>query len=227
MQDLADETTNNSPPTVEPPKRSALGPGAYLVVISGPSFGEMYRLKGDRSVLGRGDRTDIRVLDDGVSREHAAVERDGGKMVLVDLESTNGTFCNGARIADRKDLTDGDKISIGASTILKFTYQDQIDEHYQKQLFESALRDGLTSTFNRRYFVDRLHTEMRFALRHDKLLGLLFVDIDHFKKINDTFGHQAGDHVLVEVARVMTETLRAEDVLARYGGEEFAVIFGR
>ena len=64
-------------------------------MISGPSFGEMYKLKGDRTVLGRGERTDIRVLDDGVSREHAAIERDGGKMVLVDLGSTNGTFCNG------------------------------------------------------------------------------------------------------------------------------------
>ena len=163
------------------------------------------------------------MLDDGVSREHAAIERDGGKMVLVDLGSTNGTFCNGERV-QRHDLTDGDKISIGATTILRFTYQDQVDEHYQKKLFESALRDGLTSTFNRRYFVDRLHTEIRFAVRHEKSLALLFVDIDHFKKINDTHGHLAGDAVLAGVARVMTATIRAEDVLARYGGEEFAVI---
>ena len=183
----------------------------------------MYKLKGDRSVLGRGERTDIRVLDDGVSREHAAIERDGGKMVLVDLGSTNGTFCNGTRV-QRQDLTDGDKISIGATTILRFTYQDQVDEHYQKKLFESALRDGLTSTFNRRYFVDRLQSEIRFAVRHEKTLALLFVDIDHFKKINDEHGHLAGDQVLAGVARVMTSTIRAEDVLARYGGEEFAVI---
>jgi diguanylate cyclase (GGDEF)-like protein len=183
----------------------------------------MYKLKGERSTLGRGERADIRVLDDGVSREHAAIERDGGKMVLVDNGSTNGTFCNGTRVK-RHDLTDGDKISIGATTILRFTYQDQVDEHYQKKLFESALRDGLTATFNRRYFVDRLHTEIRFAVRHEKVLGLLFVDIDHFKKINDVHGHLAGDEVLAGVARVMTQTIRAEDVLARYGGEEFAVI---
>ena len=93
---------------------------------------------------------------------------------------------------ERQELADGDKISIGASTILKFTYQDQVDERYQKQLFESALRDGLTATFNRRYFVDRLHTEMRFAVRHDKSLALLFVDIDHFKKINDTLRPPGG-----------------------------------
>ena len=61
-------------------------------------------------------------------------------------------------------------------------------------------------------------------MRHDKSLALLFADIDHFKKINDTYGHVAGDEVLATVARVMTPTIRAEDVLARYGGEEFAVI---
>jgi two-component system, cell cycle response regulator len=223
MQRSVDDTTLNRTPAVAPAPRAAAGPSAYLVVISGPSFGEMYKLKGDRSVLGRSERTDIRVLDDGVSREHAAIERDGGKVVLVDLRSTNGTFCNGTRV-QRQDLTDGDKISIGATTILRFTYQDQVDEHYQKKLFESALRDGLTSTFNRRYFVDRLQSEIRFSVRHGKTLALLFVDIDHFKKINDEHGHLAGDQVLAGVARVMTSTIRAEDVLARYGGEEFSVI---
>jgi diguanylate cyclase (GGDEF)-like protein len=223
MPSPVDEITRNSQPTVEPPRRAPEGPSAYLVVIAGPSFGEMYRLKGDRSVLGRGERADIRVLDDGVSREHAAIEREGGKMVLVDLKSTNGTFWNGQKVP-RQDLTDGDKISIGSSTILRFTYQDEADERYQKQLFQSALRDGLTSTFNRRYFLDRLHAELRFANRHDKSVGLLFIDIDHFKKVNDVHGHLAGDKVLAGVARAMTATIRAEDVLARYGGEEFAVI---
>src|SRR5262245_56396886 len=171
MQRSADDTTLNRAPSVAPAPR-AIGPSAYLVVISGPSFGEMYKLKGERAVLGRGERCDIRVLDDGVSREHAAIERDGGKMVLVDLRSTNGTYCNGTR-TQRHDLTDGDKISIGATTILRFTYQDQVDEHYQRKLFESALRDGLTATFNRRYFLDRLQSEVRFAVRHEKTLALL------------------------------------------------------
>jgi two-component system, cell cycle response regulator len=218
-----DDTTHNSAPTLERPKTAPGGASAYLVVIAGPSFGEMYKMRGDRMVLGRGDRADVRIVDDGVSREHAALQREGGKIMLLDLASTNGTFCNGLRVP-RQELSDGDKISIGAATILKFMYQDQIDEHYQKKLFESALRDGLTNTFNRRYFLDRLHGELRFAVRHSKPVALLFVDIDHFKKINDTYGHQAGDQVLAGVARVMMTTIRAEDVLARYGGEEFAII---
>ncbi|HVZ73557.1 MAG TPA: GGDEF domain-containing protein [Polyangia bacterium] len=226
MSEAPDEITQNTAPTLERPKTAPGGASAYLVVIAGPSFGEMHKLRGERTSLGRGDRCDVRIVDDGVSREHVAIQREGGKHVLVDLGSTNGTFCNGLRLAKeaRAALNDGDKISVGASTILKFTYQDQVDEHYQKQLFESALRDGLTNTFNRRYFLDRLHGELRFAVRHTKPVALLFADIDHFKKLNDTYGHQAGDHVLAGVARVMMTTVRAEDVLARYGGEEFAII---
>jgi diguanylate cyclase (GGDEF)-like protein len=218
-----EDTTHTSVPAVEPVPGVA-GPRPFLLVISGPSFGEMYRVKSERTVLGRGEKADVRLLDEGISRAHLAIDREGGKLVLVDLGSMNGTFCNGERVERRRELTDGDKISLGATTILKFTFQDKATERYQKQLFESALRDGLTGTFNRRYFVDRLHTEMRFAVRHAKTVGLLFVDIDHFKKINDSHGHQAGDFVLGAVAREMTATVRAEDVVARYGGEEFAII---
>jgi diguanylate cyclase (GGDEF)-like protein len=183
----------------------------------------MYKLKGERSTLGRGDRTDIRVLDDGVSREHAAIERDGGKMVLVDLGSTNGTFCNGLKV-DRRELVDGDKILVGSTTILKFTYHDNLDEMFQRQMYESALRDGLTKAFNKKYFTDRLESEFTFATRHASPLALVLFDLDHFKKVNDTHGHQAGDYVLLEVSTLLSGALRAEDVFARYGGEEFAVI---
>ena len=224
MADDRDETTQRAL-RLEPPKPvpAPRGSSAYLVVISGPSFGEMHKLKSDRTVIGRGERTDVRIIDDGISREHVAVVRESGSLFLMDMGSTNGTFCNGTRCT-RQELADGDKISIGSSTIMRFTLQDNIDEHFQKQLFESALRDGLTHTFNRRYFLDRLNGEMRFAVRHGKPMALLFIDIDHFKKINDTYGHQAGDAVLTGVARVMMTAIRAEDVLARYGGEEFAII---
>src|SRR5262245_3793223 len=118
MADAPDETTNTAR-RLEPPRPmpTARGSSAYLVVISGPSVGEMCKLRGDRTVLGRGDRTDIRISDDGVSREHAAIVREGGSLVLQDLGSTNGTFCNGARVP-RQELADGDKIAIGSSTIL-------------------------------------------------------------------------------------------------------------
>src|SRR5216684_8046926 len=194
-----------------------------LVVLAGSSVGEMFQVAVGRTVIGRGDRATVRILDDGISREHAAIESDGNHAFLVDLKSTNGTFCNGLRVT-RHELADGDKIALGANTILKFTYQDELEAHFQKQLYESALRDGLTNSFNRRYFLDRLNGEMKFAKRHQTSLALLFLDLDHFKKINDNYGHPAGDRVLADVSARISAMLRTEDVFARYGGEEFAIV---
>ncbi len=91
-------------------------------------------------------------------------------------------------------------------------------------MYESALRDGLTKAFNKRYFTDRLESEFTFSTRHMTPLTLVLFDIDHFKNVNDTFGHQAGDHVLTELSNMMAASLRAEDIFARYGGEEFAIV---
>ncbi|HMC94725.1 MAG TPA: FHA domain-containing protein, partial [Polyangia bacterium] len=120
---------------------------AYLVVLAGTSVGEMYKVEADKTVIGRGQKAQIRLLDDGISREHAQVVIEGTHIFLQDLGSTNGTFCNGIKV-DRKELVDGDKILVGSTTILKFTYHDNLDEIFQKQMYESALRDGLTKAFN-------------------------------------------------------------------------------
>jgi len=197
---------------------------AYLVVLAGASVGEMYKIEGDKTVIGRGQKAQIRLLDDGISREHAQLVILKDRIVLQDLGSTNGTYCNGLKVEGNKELVDGDKILVGSTTILKFTYHDNLDEIFQKQMYESALRDGLTKAFNKKYFTDRLESEFTFAVRHVSPLTLVLFDIDHFKKVNDTHGHQAGDHVLSEISTLLTAALRAEDVFARYGGEEFAVI---
>jgi diguanylate cyclase (GGDEF)-like protein len=196
---------------------------AYLVVLAGASVGEMYKVEGEKTVIGRGQKAQIRLFDDGISREHAQIVIESGHIILQDLGSTNGTFCNGLKV-DRRELVDGDKILVGSTTILKFTYHDNLDEVFQRQMYESALRDGLTKAFNKKYFTDRLESEFTFAARHGSPLALVLFDLDHFKKVNDTHGHQAGDYVLAEVSTLLSGALRAEDVFARYGGEEFAVI---
>ena len=108
--------------------------------------------------------------------------------------------------------------------MLKFTYHDSLDELFQRQMYESALRDDLTKTFNKKYFTDRLESEYAFAMRTKSPLSLVVFDLDHFKEVNDTYGHPAGDEVLAEVAHVVAALIRAEDVFARVGGEEFGVI---
>lgn len=84
--------------------------------------------------------------------------------------------------------------------------------------------DGLTNVFNHRYFQNILDQEIDRAKRHDTILSLLFIDIDHFKNINDTYGHQAGDHILREFCDCLKSRIRKYDTLARYGGEEFAIV---
>jgi diguanylate cyclase (GGDEF)-like protein len=94
----------------------------------------------------------------------------------------------------------------------------------QSQLARMALSDGLTGLFNRAYFDATIEQEAARSLRSKKPLSLLFIDLDFFKKINDTHGHQAGDRALEEVALVLREQSRNSDTVCRYGGEEFAII---
>jgi diguanylate cyclase (GGDEF)-like protein len=87
-----------------------------------------------------------------------------------------------------------------------------------------AFEDGLTMLFNHRYFQDHLEREISRVNRYSHLLSLIMIDIDHFKKFNDTYGHQQGDTVLRSVAEVLNDSIRKPDIAARYGGEEFAII---
>ena len=93
-----------------------------------------------------------------------------------------------------------------------------------KELEEISITDGLTQVFNRQYFMDRLKQEVKRASRYSTHVSLLIFDLDHFKKVNDTFGHQAGDIVLSGVAGIVKERTREIDLFARYGGEEFCLI---
>jgi len=91
-------------------------------------------------------------------------------------------------------------------------------------LRNQSIRDPLTGLFNRRFMEESLVRELRRAARKDRNVALVMIDLDHFKKFNDTFGHQAGDTVLREIAGVMGSRVRAGDIACRYGGEEFALI---
>ena len=93
------------------------------------------------------------------------------------------------------------------------------------RLEDVAIRDSLTDLFNRRHFMERIDEEFSRASRRRSPLHLALIDLDHFKQINDTWGHQAGDQVLVRFAETARNTLRRSDLVARYGGEEFVILF--
>lgn len=196
---------------------------ACLVVVAGSGVGEVFGI--DRTLtLGRGEDADMRVEDAGMSRKHARFVIGDGSVAVEDLRSTNGTWVNGIRINGRRVLADGDKLQFGTSTVLRFAYQDETEHAFQRQMFESASRDGLTGALNKRYFLERLAADVDHARRHGRDLSLLMLDLDHFKTVNDTYGHLAGDRILHGVAAVVAAAVRREDVFARYGGEELAVL---
>lgn len=91
-------------------------------------------------------------------------------------------------------------------------------------LAEVSARDALTGLYNRWYVIEKIESEINRSLRHGSPMALLMIDLDHFKDVNDTFGHTAGDEVLRNVARVLRESCRVYDVPGRYGGEEFCVV---
>ena len=197
---------------------------ACFIFLTGSQAGKMHKIAEHSSTIGRSVRAGVCVPDEGVSREHARISRGpDGAVILEDLGSTNGTFINGERVQSRM-LKDGDKIELGGTTILKFSLQDSLEEDFQRRQYESATRDALTGCHNKRYFSERMPSEIAFAQRHNKSLALAMMDLDHFKGINDTYGHQAGDYVLKRFAELMIAEVRTDDIPARYGGEEFALI---
>ena len=196
----------------------------YLLVLSGPQFGEVFELPpGQEVVLGRGGEADLHLLDDGVSRRHASLTAGEREARLVDLGSANGTWQGGERVKEAL-LQDGARFLVGAHTTLKFVLSDHVEAEYQHKLAQGALHEPLTGLYNRRHFTERLSAELSAAQRHGRPLALLLADIDHFKRVNDEHGHLAGDEVLKTVANVLQGVVRKEDVLARFGGEEFVVL---
>lgn len=198
-----------------------------LTWLSGSETGKVVRLRRGTFILGRGSDTDVPIHGEGISRKHAELWiRRADSVYVTDLNSTNGTIVNGKNIqSDPIPLDDGDSIELG-SVLLRFSYQDLEMEKVQQSLYDSAVTDGLTGIYNKRYFLDRFSQEFTYARRHNELLHLVIFDIDHFKSVNDEHGHVMGDAVLQATAKLVMQKIRNEDLVARFGGEEF-VIFMR
>ncbi len=197
-----------------------------LTILTGPGKGSVFKLDKDIVTVGRSDDADIPLPDPSLSRVHARFlfAGAGAGYLLEDCDSTNGTYVAGQRIDGPTPLKDGVRLGLGKRTLARFGLQDELEEEAIVSVHESALRDALTGAYNRRVFEDRLRSELAFSVRHGQPLALLLMDVDHFKRFNDTHGHQAGDLVLRKVSDQVQEALRIEDLFARYGGEEFAVL---
>jgi diguanylate cyclase (GGDEF)-like protein len=193
-----------------------------LVVIAGAELGQRVELLDDEVTLGRSEQSGLCINSDLVSRHHATVVRFGDGHVLRDEGSTNGTFVNDKRVTGAEPLNDGDQVRIGR-TVIKYT-RSPLEVGYLERVMELATHDALTGAFNKRRFDEAFPAEYARAAQSKSELSLVLFDIDFFKRINDGFGHPAGDSVLRDVTRVVTTCLAGGGLLARVGGEEFAVL---
>ncbi|HJZ87108.1 MAG TPA: GGDEF domain-containing protein [Polyangia bacterium] len=195
---------------------------ACLVVIYGMELGKKFNLDAPSIIVGRSSKSDIQIDQESVSRNHAKIVNTGKSILIRDLGSTNGTYVNDELI-DEYVLRDRDLVKIGR-TIFKFLTGGNIESAYHEEIYRLTTVDGLTQIYNKRYFMETLERELSRSHRYRRDLSLIMFDIDHFKTINDTFGHLAGDYVLKHLASVVKGKIRREDIMARFGGEEFAIV---
>jgi two-component system cell cycle response regulator len=197
-----------------------------LILIRGTPQGKKYSLRGGtKFIMGRDKTAEIMLEDSNVSRQHAQVIRENDKLYIEDLGSRNGTFVNDEVIGTaKKELEKEDMIKIG-STILKFLPAGQLETLYHINLTNAASMDKLTGLYNRKYINEVLDAEFKRAKALHSDFSVALLDIDNFKKINDTYGHPCGDFVLNALAaQVKASGLRERDLAGRWGGEEFIIV---
>ncbi|PIR20181.1 MAG: GGDEF domain-containing protein [Deltaproteobacteria bacterium CG11_big_fil_rev_8_21_14_0_20_47_16] len=220
-KDTADRTVITAVHDITPDSEAKR---AYILFLTGPLVGKIHLLEEGTTSIGRSGDVDIAINDTRISRHHITIRAHGNKVSIEDLGSTNGTYVNGKRINGTTELRDGDKIQLSSNTIFKFAWQDKTENIFHKELYKMAVLDPATALYNKRYFLERFTEEFSLAKRSKSPLSILIMDIDFFKKVNDTYGHLAGDLVLQQVGQLLKKLTRYEDVVARYGGEEFIVL---
>ncbi|CAN5908292.1 GGDEF domain-containing protein [soil metagenome] len=189
----------------------------------GPDIGKRVPLLNPQYIVGRDSEAGFVVSRSSVSRQHARLYMDdGGAWWVEDLNSTNGTFVNEVRVRAQQ-LTDADQVRFG-DAIYKFLSGSNIESAYHEAIHNMAIQDGMTGIHNKRYFMEFLDREIAVCVRHGHPLTLVMFDVDHFKKVNDSQGHLAGDAVLKDLAGLIKPRIRREDLFARYGGEEFVCV---
>ena len=193
-----------------------------LVAFAGQLLGQSWELGVGEISIGRSTNSTIQVTEGGVSREHARLVCEDERVFIEDLKSTNGTLVNELAV-ERAELRDGDFIKVGAS-VFKFTVRSSLEASFHEELYKLSTVDNLTGAYNKRHFLSVLERELSRAERYRRFLTLALFDIDFFKKVNDTYGHLAGDEVLRELSRLVMASVRKNDTFARYGGEEFALV---
>lgn len=211
---------------MQKPERQLRDLRPALVFLSGELIAVPIPLEREEVILGRALEADVRVNDSKVSRRHAKIKQvknpESGRIdyILTDLGSRNGIYVNGVRVTEAP-LSNGDKITVGEH-ILRFELLDEIDREYQRQIHRLITHDDLTGLLSSRSFFSELRREAARAKAGGRQFCVLVMDVDHFKQVNDTYGHLTGSKTLEEIGQCIIGIMRSGDAASRFGGEEFA-----
>lgn len=214
-------------PTIENLLARASDSPPSLLLLQGPAhrMGELWKL--DRAVVqvGRAPAADIYLDDKSLSKLHLAIHQFGEEVRVVDLASTNRTLVNGLALKPHEavPLKDNDQIKAG-NVLLKFLAAGSVEAVAAQEMLDRLRLDPLTGTFNKGALLARVPDLLLRARLNDWPLAVSVLDLDHFKKVNDSLGHEAGDTVLREMAKIFMRQIRAGDIACRYGGEEFTIV---
>lgn len=202
-------------------------PPAIVVLIGPPGYvGKQYPINGSDIVIGRSVESQVYIDDKSLSRSHAKFAVNGSEVSVIDLGSTNKTVVNGQLIPPLASclLKNNDQIKTG-NVIFKFLEKGSIESMTNAAMYEKAQKDALTGAHSKGALIEKGPEAIKRAEILAEPLSLVTFDIDHFKKINDTYGHPGGDYILKELCHiVISKLIRSNDFFARYGGEEFVLI---
>ncbi len=198
---------------------------AALLVVGGDLNGTIFDLKENEVSCGRNPDNTIPLEFNGISRYHFKVtSNDGNTHMVEDAGSRNGTFLNNKKIEGSEQLNKGDMIKLG-NIALKYLPKGDPERLTYDKLQHEANTDKHTGCYNKGYFNNALDLEVKKSKVTGTPLSLIVFDLDHFKKLNDGYGHDAGDFVLKEMAGIIRKNgVREQDIFARYGGEEFVIL---
>lgn len=202
-------------------------PPSLVVLIGPPGYvGRQFPLIDNEMIIGRSVESQIFIDDKSVSRSHAKLNIVGSEVVVLDLGSSNKTIINGQPLAAMTSykLKNNDQVKTG-NVIFKFLERGNLEAITNKELNEKAEKDSLTGAYSKGALLEKGPEAIKRSEQLGEELSVVVFDIDYFKKINDGFGHSAGDYVLKTLGEVVsTKIVRANDYFARYGGEEFVII---
>jgi len=194
----------------------------FLSIIYPQKNKNSFPVTEQKNIIGRGEHVSIVLADDMASREHCQYWLSDKGVVVEDMGSTNGTLIDN-QLIKQTVLTQESRLLIGEH-IFKLEYKNDRELEEDKKLLHAATTDALTGISNRRNLMERASSLYAQCSNNDRELAIIMLDIDHFKKVNDKWGHPAGDLVIKRVAQLLAAQCADADICGRYGGEEFLVL---